>query len=127
MKAVVPLIPILIARRLSVSRLMLCFWLAVLGDIRSQEITSLLDHFDLTNSMGIPGQFEHPDFLAAVDRLIAACRAHGKPAGVLAGSIEAAESWRARGFRVFAYGTDISLLQQSLRDGLVRLRTGEGR
>jgi 2-keto-3-deoxy-L-rhamnonate aldolase RhmA len=86
-----------------------------------------LGHFDLTNSMGIPGQFEHPDFLAAVDRLIAACRAHGKPAGVLAGSIEAAEAWRTRGFRVFAYGTDISLLQQNLRDGLVRLRTGEGR
>ena len=33
-----------------------------------------LGHFDLTNSMGIPGQFDHPDFLAAVDRLIAACR-----------------------------------------------------
>jgi 2-keto-3-deoxy-L-rhamnonate aldolase RhmA len=86
-----------------------------------------LGHFDLTNSMGIPGQFEHPDFLAAVDRLIAACRAHRKPAGVLAGSVEAAEAWRTRGFRVFAYGTDISLLQQSLRDGLVRLRAGEGR
>src|SRR5438270_13260243 len=69
-----------------------------------------LGHFDLTNSMGIPGQFEHPDFLAAVDRLIATCRAQGKPAGVLAGSIEAGESWRTRGFRVFAYGTDISLL-----------------
>jgi 2-keto-3-deoxy-L-rhamnonate aldolase RhmA len=69
-----------------------------------------LGHFDLTNSMGIPGQFEHPDFLAAVDRLIAACRAHAKPAGVLAGSVEAAEAWRTRGFRLFAYGTDISLL-----------------
>jgi 2-keto-3-deoxy-L-rhamnonate aldolase RhmA len=84
-----------------------------------------LGHFDLTNSMGIPGQFDHPDFLAAVDRLIIACRAHGKPAGVLAGSVETAEAWRMRGFRVFAYGTDISLLQQSLRDGLVRLRAGE--
>jgi 2-keto-3-deoxy-L-rhamnonate aldolase RhmA len=47
-----------------------------------------LGHFDLTNSMGIPGQFDHPDFLTAVDRLVAACRVHGKPAGVLAGSVE---------------------------------------
>jgi 2-keto-3-deoxy-L-rhamnonate aldolase RhmA len=86
-----------------------------------------LGHFDLTNSMGIPGQFDHPDFLAAVDRLVAACRVHGKPAGILAGSVEIAEAWRARGFRIFAYGTDISLLQQSLRDGLARLRAGEGR
>jgi 2-keto-3-deoxy-L-rhamnonate aldolase RhmA len=84
-----------------------------------------LGHFDLTNSMGIPGQFEHPDFLGAVDQLVAVCRVHGKPAGVLAGSVETAEAWRARGFRVFASGPDISLLQQSLRDGLERLRAGE--
>jgi 2-keto-3-deoxy-L-rhamnonate aldolase RhmA len=84
-----------------------------------------LGHFDLTNSMGVPGQFEHSDFLDAVDRLVAACRVHGKPAGVLAGSAENAEAWRARGFRIFAYGTDISLLQQSLRSGLDRLRAGE--
>jgi 2-dehydro-3-deoxyglucarate aldolase/4-hydroxy-2-oxoheptanedioate aldolase len=67
--------------------------------------------FRLTTSMGIPGQFDNPDFLAAVDRLVAACRAHGKPAGVLADSVEAIEVWPARGFRIFAYGTDISLLQ----------------
>jgi 2-keto-3-deoxy-L-rhamnonate aldolase RhmA len=84
-----------------------------------------LGHFDLTNSMGIPGQFEHPDFLGAVDRLVAACRVHRKPAGVLAGSVEAAEGWRARGFRIFAYGTDISLLQESLRSGMAQLRAGE--
>ena len=64
---------------------------------------------------------------AAVDRLVAACRDHGKPAGVLAASVETAEAWRARGFRIFAYGTDISLLQQSLRSGLARLRASERR
>jgi 2-keto-3-deoxy-L-rhamnonate aldolase RhmA len=84
-----------------------------------------LGHFDLTNSMGIPNQFEQPEFLAAVDRLIAACRGHGKPTSVLAGSGETVEAWRMRGFRVFACGTDISLLQQSLRDGLDRLRAGD--
>jgi hypothetical protein len=62
--------------------------------------------------------------LRAVVRLVAACRTHGKPAGVLAGSVEAAEAWRARGFRIFACGTDISLLRQSLADGLARLRAG---
>jgi hypothetical protein len=49
-----------------------------------------LGHFDLTNSMGILGRFDHPEFLAAVDKLVVACRG------------------------------------QSLREGLVRLRTGEG-
>ena len=41
-----------------------------------------LGHFDLSNFMGIPGQFQHPDFLAAVHRTIAAARTHGKVAGV---------------------------------------------
>src|SRR3954451_19202823 len=53
-----------------------------------------LGHFDLTASMGIPGQFEHPDFLGAVERLVAACARNGKPAGFLAGSVAMAEAWR---------------------------------
>ena len=85
-----------------------------------------LGHFDLTTSMGIPGQFEHPDFLAAVDRLLAACRKNGKAAGVLAGTVEAAEAWRARGFRAIACNTDIGLLQEALRGALGRLRGGQG-
>jgi 2-keto-3-deoxy-L-rhamnonate aldolase RhmA len=83
-----------------------------------------LGHFDLTASMGIAGQFGHPDFLRAVDALIAACARNGKPAGFLAGSAETAEAWRTRGFRAIAYNTDIGLLQDSLRGALIRLRAG---
>ena len=43
-----------------------------------------LGHFDLTNFMGIPGEFQHPDYLAAVKRIVAACERHGKAAGFLA-------------------------------------------
>ena len=32
---------------------------------------------DLSASIGIPGQFDHPDFLAAMDRVIAACLGNG--------------------------------------------------
>ncbi|MBA2382767.1 MAG: hypothetical protein H0V73_11710 [Chloroflexi bacterium] len=38
---------------------------------------------DLSHSLGIPGQFQHPDYLAALERVVAACRAHGKAAGIL--------------------------------------------
>ncbi len=43
-----------------------------------------LGHFDLTNFMGIPAQFKHPDYLAAVRRIVAACEAHGKAAAFIA-------------------------------------------
>ena len=41
-----------------------------------------IGHFDLTNFMGIPGQFQHPAYLAAVDRVVAACAARGQDPGV---------------------------------------------
>jgi 2-dehydro-3-deoxyglucarate aldolase/4-hydroxy-2-oxoheptanedioate aldolase len=75
--------------------------------------------------MGIAGQFDHPDFLRALDALVAACRRNNKPAGFLAGSVEMAESWREKGFRAMAYNTDIGLLQDSLRGALTRLQASK--
>ena len=37
-----------------------------------------IGHNDLSNSLGIPGQFEHPDYLRAIERFFAACERHGK-------------------------------------------------
>lgn len=48
--------------------------------------------FDLSISMGIPARFEHPDFLAALERIYAACRAADKPVYVYTN--DAAESRR---------------------------------
>ena len=44
-----------------------------------------LGHYDLTNSLGIPGQFGNPKFHTAVDSLVKACEKHGKTPGFLAG------------------------------------------
>ena len=39
---------------------------------------------DLTNFMGIPGQFQHPQYIAGVRRIATAARRHGKIAAFLA-------------------------------------------
>jgi len=85
-----------------------------------------LGHFDLTNTMGITGQFDHPDFLAAVDRLLGACERNGKAAGFLPHTPELARSWAAKGFRCLGYGTDVALLQTSLSAGIASLREATG-
>jgi 2-dehydro-3-deoxyglucarate aldolase/4-hydroxy-2-oxoheptanedioate aldolase len=82
-----------------------------------------IGHFDLTNFMGIPGEFKHPDFLAAVDRVVAACRTHGKTAAFLATDDDWARDYAGKGFRLFAYGVDQLMLQQALGSGLRVLRT----
>ena len=81
-----------------------------------------LGHFDLTNFMGIPAQFDHPDFLAAVDRLIAAAHRHGKAAGMMAGDQDWGRNYMAKGFRAIAYGLDLTLFQRALSEGIGALR-----
>jgi 2-keto-3-deoxy-L-rhamnonate aldolase RhmA len=81
-----------------------------------------LGHFDLTNSMGIPGAFDHPDYVAAVARIVAACEQAGKVAAFLATDERSARDAVARGFRMFAYGIDQLMLQEALRAGLSMLR-----
>ncbi len=49
-----------------------------------------LGHYDLTNTMGITAEFDHPRFNAAVDALLAACARHQKTPAILAGTVEAA-------------------------------------
>src|SRR5262249_13961729 len=84
-----------------------------------------LGHFDLTNSMGITGQFDHPDFDAAVRKLVAAADRNGKACGFLATSVDMARAWKKRGFRCLSYGSDSGLLQAALSDGIAALRTDD--
>jgi 2-keto-3-deoxy-L-rhamnonate aldolase RhmA len=77
---------------------------------------------DLTTSLGIPGQYAHPTFLEAVDRVLAAGRKHNKPVGYLALDVEDGKAMLARGFRMLAYGGDLWLYQQALRHGVAALR-----
>lgn len=79
-------------------------------------------HFDLTASMGIAAQFDHPDFFAALDRVVAACEANGKVAGIMAGTVEAGKQWQARGFRAIAYSGDLWILQAAMSQGIAALR-----
>lgn len=86
-----------------------------------------LGHFDLTNFLGIPGEFTHPRYLQAVDALLAACERHGKTPGFMAADDAWARDYRARGFRILAYGIDVGLMQTSLARGLATLRENEAR
>ena len=81
-----------------------------------------LGHFDLSNFLGVPGQFKHPTFLAAVDRIVAACDAHGKTAAFLAMDDDWARDYATKGFRLLAYGIDSLMLQGALAHGLEVLR-----
>jgi len=74
-----------------------------------------MGHYDLTVSMGIPAQFEHPHFLEAMDALVACCRRHGVAPGFLPATPEAAAQWIGRGFRMISLGSDIGVFLNGMR------------
>ena len=81
-----------------------------------------IGHFDLTNSLGIPGQFEHADFKAAVKQVLDACRRHEKVPGIMAGNIASGKALLDQGFRMIAYGGDLWLYQAAVREGVTALQ-----
>lgn len=81
-----------------------------------------IGHFDLTCSLGIPGQFDHPDFVAAVERIVAAAKGEGKSLGRLVTSVEEGAALHAQGFDMIIYGSDIHILRAGLASGVEGLR-----
>ncbi len=70
-------------------------------------------HFDLSNFMGIPGQFADPRFEAAMRKVVQACHRHGKAAGFRATDRAWIERAKGMGYTMIAGGTDNGLLQQA--------------
>jgi 2-keto-3-deoxy-L-rhamnonate aldolase RhmA len=74
-----------------------------------------MGHYDLTVSMGIPAQFDHPRFLTAMDELVAVCRRHGVAPGFLPPTPESAAHWIGKGFRALSLGSDIGVFLDGVR------------
>lgn len=72
--------------------------------------------FDLSISMGIPGQFDHPDFQAALTRIITACHDNGKFCIYFTVNPKAIADGFAKGFDAMAYGLDVAVMIQAYRD-----------
>ncbi len=77
-----------------------------------------IGHFDLTNSLGIPGEFDHPRFKDAVRTIVDTAERHGKSTGFMAGSEAEGRQRLDEGFRILAYGGDLWLYQGALRAGI---------
>ena len=80
--------------------------------------------YDLTASMGITAQFEHPEFLAARTTILDACRRHAVVAGihVVQPAPAQVKARIAEGFRFIGYSLDITMLTSACTEGLAALR-----
>jgi len=83
-----------------------------------------IGHFDLSISLGVPGEFESETFVGAVDRILEAGARFGKPVGMVCGSVDEGRELLARGFKLLAYSIDFWLYEEALRTGIAGLRDG---
>ncbi len=77
---------------------------------------------DLSTDLGCPGRFDHPEFTAALDQVLAAAKDCGIAAGILAGDAAQAAAYTSLGFRFVGVGSDASLLARAAADTVARLR-----
>jgi 2-keto-3-deoxy-L-rhamnonate aldolase RhmA len=69
----------------------------------------LVGPLDLSINLGIPGQFNDPIFTAAVDRVIAVCKAHNVISGIVLPPA-LCKPWWEKGMRFFSCGSDTGLI-----------------
>lgn len=79
-------------------------------------------NLDLSQSMGISGQYDHPRLLQAMEHVVEVCEKHGKAAGCFVADVEAAIHWKEKGYRFIAYSGDVWLYQQAVKQGIATIR-----
>ncbi len=65
---------------------------------------------DLSISLGVPGEFEHPKLVAAMERIRDTCVAHGVAPGTQTRSLKLAKFWRERGMRFLGCANETVML-----------------
>jgi 2-keto-3-deoxy-L-rhamnonate aldolase RhmA len=79
-------------------------------------------HFDLSQSLGIPGQFDHHLFLDALKQVVDTAARHGLGAGIQPGSLAQAQQWMEIGFNVISYGGDFYVYMDALSRAVADVR-----
>jgi 2-dehydro-3-deoxyglucarate aldolase/4-hydroxy-2-oxoheptanedioate aldolase len=77
---------------------------------------------DLSISLGIPGQFEHPKLIDAIDKIIETCQRHHVAPGIHIRALHLAKFWRDRGMRFLSTGGDALFLFDKASETVKALR-----
>lgn len=77
---------------------------------------------DLSQSMGIMGRFEHPDFVAALDKIIAAAKKKQKFSGAHFQTVNALMPWIAKGMTLNLWANETLMMMNAAKDGIASIK-----
>ncbi len=78
--------------------------------------------FDLSLSLGLPGQLEHPEVVRSIERVCVAAQGAGLPVGFFGVTPAAVQPWINRGATLIACGVDLMMLAAKAREVAAELR-----
>ena len=70
---------------------------------------------DLSISLGVPDQYDHPDYEAALRRIIATCKAHDTPTLTHHQTVPLTQKWLREGARFVLYSSDVGTMHNGFR------------
>jgi 2-keto-3-deoxy-L-rhamnonate aldolase RhmA len=84
----------------------------------------IIGPYDLSCSMGIPGQFDRPEFVSALQGVLATSKRLQRPAGVhlVEPDLDRLDQAIRDGYTFIAYSVDFRFLDHGLRQGVERLK-----
>ena len=85
---------------------------------------ALIGPFDLSIDLKVPGEFEHPTVVEAIEKVIASCNRHDVAAGIHMGSVNAVIDWAGKGMRCLTCSSDLGMLSQAARSNVRKIREG---
>ena len=71
-------------------------------------------HFDLTNFLGIPGDFSSNIYLDAINEIVVAANTYKKGLGIMVNNKQELETYSKLGFNMIAVGTEMNILSRSI-------------
>ena len=69
---------------------------------------------DLSQALGVTGDFMHPKCQEAIDKVAAACRKHNKPWGAVTPNPEHCQMLHSKGCRMLSVSNDSRVVQAGL-------------
>jgi 2-keto-3-deoxy-L-rhamnonate aldolase RhmA len=118
-----------IMQHLNASRLAIVQFETQLAMERADELlavpgidVAMVGPTDLSVSLGIAGQFEHPLQVQVIERFVQQCNSHGVIPGIHCRNVEQAKLWLARGMRFVGSGSEQGMLIEKSRQVVAELQ-----
>lgn len=79
--------------------------------------------FDLSISLGIPGELNHPQEVTAIEKVIEVCQRKRIFSGIHLFDMAALKNWIGKGMRFVTYSSDVALLADAARNAVQDLKS----